>query len=65
VGGRSRIVLLKHQILISNRTRRRAPNLTLDRCVLALTTLFVSPRGIPKLGALVKLTCPGKFRPLA
>ena len=48
-------LLLKHQILISNRTRRRAPNLTtLDRCVLALTTLFVGPRRIPKLGALVK-----------
>jgi putative transposase len=48
-------LLLKHQILISNRSRRRAPNLTtLDRCVLALTTLFVNQRRIPKLGALVK-----------
>ena len=27
---------------------------TLDRVVLGLTTLFVSPRRIPKLGALVK-----------
>ena len=35
---------LKHQLLISNRSRRRAPNLTtLDRIVLGLTTLFVSP----------------------
>src|SRR5208282_1342262 len=48
-------LLLKHQILISNRSRRRAPNLTtLDRCVLGLTTLFLSPRRIPKLGPLVK-----------
>ena len=48
-------LLLKHQLLISNRSRQRAPNLTtLDRFVLGLTTLFVSPRRIAKLGALVK-----------
>jgi hypothetical protein len=48
-------LLLKHQLLISNRSRHRAPNLTtLDRVVLGLTTLFVSPRRIPKLGALIK-----------
>src|SRR6202047_4310569 len=48
-------LLLKHQLLISNRSRQRAPNLTtLDRFLLGLTTLFVSPRRIPKLGALVK-----------
>ena len=38
-------LLLKHQLLISNRSKQRAPN---------LTTLFVSPRRIAKLGALVK-----------
>ena len=38
-------LLLKHQLLISNRVRQRAPNLTsLDRFVLGITTLFVSPR---------------------
>ncbi len=48
-------LLLKHQLLISNRSRHRAPNLTtLDRFVLGLTTLFVNPRRIAKLGALVK-----------
>jgi len=48
-------LLLKHQLLISNRSRHRAPNLTtLDRVALGLTTLFVSPRRIPKLGALIK-----------
>ena len=48
-------LLLKHQLLISNRSRLRAPNLTtLDRFVLGLTTLFVSPRRIAKLGAVVK-----------
>jgi hypothetical protein len=35
-------LLLKHQLLISNRSRQRAPNLTtLDRCVLGLTTRFI------------------------
>ena len=48
-------LLLKHQILIINRSRRRAPNLTtLDRFVLGLTTLFLNPRRIPKPGALIK-----------
>jgi hypothetical protein len=48
-------LLLKHQLLISNRARQRAPNLTtLDRFVLGLTTLFVNPRRVPKLGTLVK-----------
>ena len=55
-------LLLKHQLLISNRSRQRAPNLTtLDRFVLGLTTLFVSPRRIPKLGALVKPATLFKF----
>lgn len=46
-------LLLKHQLLISNRSRHRAPNLTtVDRVVLGLTTLFVSPRRIPKLRSL-------------
>src|SRR5258708_1184431 len=45
-------LLLKRQLLISNRSRQRAPNLTtLDRFVLGLTTLFVNPRRIAKLGA--------------
>lgn len=37
-------LLLKHQILISSRSRQRAPNLTtLDRFVLGLTILFIRP----------------------
>ena len=48
-------LLLKHQLLISNRSRQRAPNLTsLDRFVLGLTTLFVSPRRVPKLSTILK-----------
>jgi hypothetical protein len=55
-------LLLKHQLLISNRARQRAPNLTTrDRFVLGLTTLFVNPRRIAKLGALVKPATLFKF----
>lgn len=47
-------LLLKHQVLISNRSRLRAPNLTtLDRFVLGLTTLFIRPPRISKLSALL------------
>ena len=53
---------LKHQLLISNRSHRRAPNLTtFDRIVLALTIMFVSPRRITKLGAVVKPSTLLKF----
>src|ERR1700681_4609149 len=55
-------LLLKHQLLISNRSRQRVPNLTsIDRFVLGLTTLFVSPRRIAKLGALIKPATLFKF----
>ena len=48
-------LLLKHQLLISNRSRQRAPNVTtLDRFVLGLAALFVNPRRFPKLGALIR-----------
>jgi putative transposase len=48
-------LLLKHQLLISNRSRQRAPNLTtVDRFLIGLTTLFLNPCRIPKLGALIK-----------
>ena len=48
-------LLLKQQLIVSNRSRQRAPNLTtFDRFVLGLITLFVSPRRIPKLSGMVK-----------
>ena len=48
-------LVLKHQLLIYNRSRQRAPNLTtLDRFVLGLVTLFMSPRRISKLSAIIK-----------
>ena len=41
-------LLLKHQLLISNRSRQRAPNLTsVDRSVLGLAALFVRPQRLP------------------
>jgi putative transposase len=50
-------LLLKQQIIISNRSRRRAPNLTtLDRFVLGLISLFIRPHRIPKLSAILKPT---------
>jgi hypothetical protein len=43
-------LLLKHQLVISNRSRQRAPNLTtLDRFVLGLISLFREPA--PDFGA--------------
>ena len=54
--------MLKHQLLISNRTRRRAPNLTtLDRLMLGMTTLFVSPHRIPKLSVSIRPATLFKF----
>src|SRR3984893_3129273 len=55
-------LLLRHQLLISNRSRQRAPKLTmLDRLVLGLTNLFVSPHRIPKLSASLKPATLFKF----
>lgn len=49
------LLLLKQQFIVNNRSRQRALNLTsVDRFVLGLITLFVSPRRIPKLSAVVQ-----------
>ena len=48
-------LLLKHQLLISNRSRRRGPNLSvINRLLLGLATLCVTPTRIPKIGIVVK-----------
>src|SRR5271155_5237562 len=48
-------LLLKHQLIISGRTRRRAPPLTvMDRFILGLATLFVRPQRIAKLAVVIK-----------
>jgi hypothetical protein len=42
-------LVLKHQLLISSRARRRAPNLnSFDRFLLGLGSLFVPPSRTPK-----------------
>jgi putative transposase len=48
-------LLLKHQLLISSRARRRAPNLnSSDRLLLGIGSLFVPPSRIPKLAIILK-----------
>ena len=48
-------LLLKHQLIVSGRSRRRAPPLTtVDRFVFGLMALFVRPRRIAKLAAILK-----------
>ena len=48
-------LLLKHQLVISSRARRRAPNLnSFDRFVFGLGSLFVPASRIPKLAVILK-----------
>jgi transposase InsO family protein len=48
-------LLVKHQLIISGRSRRRAPPLTtIDRFVLGLMVPFVRPRRIARLAAILK-----------
>ena len=48
-------LLIKHQLAVLNRSRRRAPNLTAtDRIVMGLCTLFMNPSRIRKVAAALK-----------
>lgn len=48
-------LLVKHQLVILNRSRRRAPNLTaMDRIVMGLCTLLMNPSRVPKVAATLK-----------
>lgn len=48
-------LLLKHQLIICGRSRRRAPPLTaLERFLLGLTTMFMHPRRVETLAAILK-----------
>ena len=48
-------LLLKHQLIIVGRSRRRAPNLTaFDRLMLGLAALFIGVRRLPKLAVVLK-----------
>src|SRR5271170_5246466 len=47
-------LLLKHQLIVINRARHRAPNLTtLDRFVLGLTAIFINPGRMAKVAAIL------------
>jgi putative transposase len=47
-------LILKHQLVIVNRSRRRAPNLTsFDRVVLGIAALFVKPSTLFRLHRLL------------
>jgi len=48
-------VILKHQLLILNRSRRRAPNLRIsDRFIAGLCSLFVKPRRLARVAIVLK-----------
>jgi putative transposase len=48
-------LLIKHQLVILNRSRRRGPNLTAaDRIVLGLCTLFMNPSRIRKVASALR-----------
>src|SRR2546430_12496572 len=48
-------LVLKHQLLLSSRARRRAPNLnSFDRFLLGLGSLFVPPSRLPRLAVILK-----------
>ncbi len=50
-------LLIKHQLVVLNRSRRRAPNLTAtDRIAMGLCTLFMNPSRIRKAAAALKPT---------
>ena len=55
-------LLIKQLLLILNRTRRRAQNLTpAERCLLGRCTLFLQPSRIPKVAVAVKPSTLLKF----
>ena len=55
-------LLLKHQLLIINRSRRRASNLTpFDRAFMGLCSLFMNPARIRKTAIILKPTTLLKF----
>jgi len=55
-------LLLKHQLIVSNRSKKRAPNLkTSDRFVLGLLSLFVNPARLGKVAAVVSLATLFRF----
>ena len=55
-------LLMKQQLLVINRSRRRAPNLTaIDRILLGFWSLFLSPHGIRRAAVILKPSTLLKF----
>ena len=55
-------LLVKHQVMVSNRGRQRAPNLTTcDRFLLGLVSLFVRPGRMAKIAVVVSTATLFKF----
>ena len=53
---------LKHQLLIINRSRRRAPNLTpTDRALFGIWSLLIRPHRLPKVAIVVSLATLHQF----
>lgn len=52
-------LLLKHQLIILNRGRERAPNLRpMDRVITGLSTLFIRPRRLIRATVVLKPSTP-------
>jgi putative transposase len=69
LGGAKAIVadslLMKQRLLITNRARRRAPNLTvLDRFLLGFWCLFLNPRHIQRAAVIIRPSTLLKFHHL-
>jgi hypothetical protein len=61
LGGANAVIaenlLLKQQLLVISRARRRAPNLTaLDRFLFGLWSLFINPRRLSKVAVAIRLS---------
>jgi putative transposase len=58
-------MLMKQQLLVINRSRQRAPNLSaLDRCLLGFWSLFLDPRRIRRAGVIIRPSTLLKFHNL-
>ncbi len=55
-------LLMKHQLLVINRSRRRAPNLSVtDRFLFGFWSLFLSPRHIQRAAVIIRPSTLLKF----
>ena len=58
-------LLMKQQLLVIDRSRRRAPNLSaLDRCLFGFWPLFLDPRRIQRAGVIIRPSTLLKFHNL-